>query len=358
MAAVQSKDYYKILGVSRAADEKAIRAAFRKLARKHHPDVNRGDKNAEDRFKEINEANEVLLNPASRKLYDRYGDDWRQYRDAGFTGDEPSRPQPRSGSGPSGGANPFGDFTQWSSSADGGRTTFSSTLNDDGGGFTDFISSMFGGRGQRTSNPRTIKRRGEDLTVDVSITFDEAYSGTTRRLDIQAPETCPTCDGSGSVRGTTCPTCDGTGIVSKAKTIEVKIPAGVDTGARIRVRGQGGPGQAGGSPGDVFLKITVQPSSLFERDGSNLKTEVEVPVYTAVLGGEVVVPTPRGRVALAIPAESQNGRVFRLKGQGMPASKSGKQPAGDLLARIRLTIPTHLTDRERELFNELQKLRT
>lgn len=355
MAAVQTKDYYKVLGVNRGADEKTIRAAFRKLARKYHPDVNKGDAAAEDRFKEVNEAKEVLLNPASRKLYDRYGDDWRQYRDAGFTGDEPRGATPRPGGRSTGGSGPFDNFEQWNSSAGGGRTTFSTSAAGEEGGFSDFISSMFGsGRSQRAAN---VKRRGEDLTVDVTISFEEAFSGTTRRLDIQAPETCPTCQGTGFVRQAPCPTCDGTGVIAKTKTVEVTIPAGVATGSKIRIRGQGGPGHAGGAPGDVFLKVTVQPSPIFEREGSNLKTEIEVPLYTAVLGGEVVVPTPRGRVALAIPADSQNGRVFRLKGQGMPAAKGVKEGAGDLLVRIRVMIPTKLTDKERGLFKELQELR-
>jgi molecular chaperone DnaJ len=359
MPAVQTKDYYKLLGVSRTADAKAIQAAFRKLARKHHPDVNPGDKAAEDRFKEINQAKEVLLNPASRKLYDRYGEDWSRYRDAGFTGDEPKGAAPRPGSRASG-AGQAADFEQWFSSAgDGAGPTFRSRTTDDAGGFTDFVSSIFGS-GRRSERPtaRNTKRRGEDLTVNVSISFDEAFSGTTRRLDIQAPEECPTCHGTGMVRQAPCPTCDGTGIVAKMKTVEVKIPAGVKTGSKVRVRGQGGPGFGGGAPGDVFLVVTVQPSDLFERDGVNLKTEVETPLYTAVLGGEVVAPTQRGRVALTIPPESQNGRVFRLKGQGMPAAKGAKEAAGDLLVRIKLTTPVNLTEKERELFRQLKELRS
>jgi DnaJ-class molecular chaperone len=354
MATVQTKDYYKILGVDRNADEKTIRNAFRKLARKYHPDVNKGDASAEERFKEVNEAKEVLLNAASRKLYDRYGDEWRQYRDAGFTGDEPRGATPRPGGRAAGGANPFEGFEHWTTT-DGGGTTFTTTMGEEGGGFGDFFSSMFGGHAQRATN---VKRRGEDLGVDVTVSFDEAYAGTTRRLDIQAPETCPTCQGTGMVRQAPCPTCDGTGVVARTKTIEVKIPAGVDTGSKIRIRGQGGPGHNGGAPGDVILKVTVAASPLFERDGRNLRTDVEVPLYTAVLGGEVVVPTPKGQVALTIPAESQNGRVFRLKGQGMPAAKGVKEPAGDLYVRAKVTIPTRLSDKERDLFKELRDIRT
>jgi len=360
MPAVQTKDYYKLLGVSRTADEKAIQAAFRKLARKHHPDVNPGDKAAEDRFKDINQAKEVLLNPASRKLYDRYGDEWSRYRDAGFTGDEPKGAAFRPTGQPAGGFGNSANSEPWfTSSGDGAGQSFRSSSSDGAGGFGDFFSSVFGA-GRRSERPtaRNTKHRGEDLTVNVTISFDEAFSGTTRRLDIQAPEPCQTCHGTGMVRQAPCPTCDGTGIVAKTKTVEVKIPAGVKTGSKIRVRGQGGPGFSGGGPGDVFLVVAVQLSDVFERDGANLKTEIETPLYTAVLGGEVVVPTPRGRVALAIPPESQNGRVFRLKGQGMPDEKGGKDPSGDLLVRLKIAVPANLTEKERELFQELKDLRS
>ena len=360
MPAVQTKDYYKLLGVSRTADEKAIQAAFRKQARKHHPDVNPGDKAAEERFKDVNQAKEVLLNPASRKLYDRYGEDWPRYRDAGFTGDEPQgstfRPTQQPGSGSAG--SPGSE--SWSTLfGDEDGVSFRTNASDNGGGFTDFMSSMFGS-GRRAERPtaRNAKRRGEDLTVNVTISFDEAYSGTTRRLDIQSPEECPTCHGTGTVRQAPCPTCDGTGVVARTKTVEVKIPAGVDTGSKVRIRGQGGPGFGGGTAGDVFLVVKVTPSDIFERDGANLKTEIETPLYTAILGGEVVVPTPRGKVALAVPPGSQNGRVFRLKGQGMLGGKGEKATAGDLLARIRIMIPTGLSETERELFEQLKSLRS
>lgn len=358
MPATQPKDYYKLLAIGRTADEKAIQAAFRKLARKHHPDVNPGDASAEERFKEINQAKEVLLNPASRKLYDRYGEDWSRYRDAGFTGDEPQGATPRPTRQSTGASQPD-DFQRWSTtSGDGPGSPFRAGSTQDAGGFSDFVSSMFGSS-RRPERPaaRNVKRRGEDLTVNVTISFDEAFSGTTRRLDIQAPEPCPTCQGTGFVRQAPCPTCDGTGIVAKNKTVEVKIPGGVATGAKIRVRGQGGPGFSGGAPGDVFLIVTVKPSSVFERDGMNLKTEIDVPLYEAMLGGEVVVPTPRGRVALAIPPESQNGRSFRLKGQGMPAAKGEKAADGDLLVRIKVVVPANLTEQEVELFKQLRTLR-
>lgn len=373
MAAVQFKDYYQTLGVARGADEKAIRTAYRKLARQHHPDLNPNDAAAEERFKEINEAYEVLTDADKRKLYDRFGEDWQRYRDAGFTGDEP---MDRAG-GSRGTFDP-NDFGRWYSGQSGPQAdratrtawTFHDVEDDDGPGFSDFFQTLFGGGGGargrdsgrgRTTATRSFRqqpRRGEDAEVAVEVTFDEAFRGTTRNVQLQTHDICPTCNGTGLVRDTTCPTCDGTGYVSRTKTLEVTIPPGVTTGSRIRVAGQGSPGLNGGPNGDVYLRISVRPDARFEREGDDLRTEIEIPLTTAVLGGETVVPTPTGRVALTIPAETQPGRLFRLRGQGMPRLKGPKGQRGDLLARTRVALPTKLSERERELFNELQKLQS
>ncbi len=362
MAGVTFKDYYQALGVPRTADEKAIRTAYRKLAREHHPDLNPGKKEAEERFKEINEAYEVLSDADKRKLYDRFGEDWQRYRDAGFTGDEADVPTGSTGRARRDDA----DFGSWFSGQSGGGgqwSTFSSGGDGDNEGFSDFFQTLFGSRAGGTSGmggtrtraqPRP--RRGEDLEVPVDVTFDEAFRGTSRHLQLQVPETCATCGGSGIVRGAECPTCDGTGQVMRLKTLEVTIPAGVATGSRVRVAGQGGPGLNGGPNGDVYLLVTVRPDRRFERDGDNLHVDVDVPVTTAALGGESLVTTPTGRVALTIPAETQSGRVFRLRGQGMPKLR-GKGARGDLLARARVVIPTGLSERERELYRELRDLR-
>lgn len=349
MPATTSKSYYEELGLSRNADQKAIRAAFRKLARKHHPDANRGDPAAEERFKSINEANEVLSDPASRKLYDRYGADWTRYRDAGFTGEEPA-------GDPLGATRPRMQERR-SSSQPGGSVTFESFDGD--GEFGDIFHSLFGrGRGpDRASSQRASRRKGEDLSVEADISFDEAFRGTTRRVDVEVPSACTTCGGTGFVRNAPCPTCDGTGIVHKARTLEVTIPAGVRSGARIRVAGQGGPGSGGGPNGDVFLVVRVRPNDAFEREGDNLRTDIETSLYTAMLGGEAVVATPTGKVALAIPAGSQPGRVFRLRGQGMPLMSGAKGQRGDLLARLTVAIPTNLTAEERALVEQLRDLR-
>jgi DnaJ-class molecular chaperone len=349
MPVSQQKDYYKILGVDRKADDKAIKSAFRKLARKHHPDVNKGDAAAEERFKDLNEAHDVLSEPASRKLYDRYGADWERYRDAGFTGDEPA------GTSRAGYGNLEDLFTR---PGNAGSTTFHFETGEHGG-LGDLFGSMFSGRrgSERFTSRRPTRHKGQDLEVPVEVSFNEAFQGTSRRIEVQTPEPCATCEGVGYVRGGICPTCDSSGSVQRAKTIEVKIPAGVATGSRVRVAGQGSPGTGGAPNGDVWLNVTVRPDARFERAGDDLKTEIDVPLYTAVLGGEAVVPTPTGRVALAVPAGSQSGRQFRLRGQGMPKLKGKSGERGDLLARIRIAIPEDLTERELQLFRELKSLR-
>lgn len=344
MATTQAKDYYKILGLSRDVDQKAIKAAFRKVARKNHPDINPNDIKAEERFKEANEAHEVLSNPASRKLYDRYAEDWTRYRDAGFTGDEPR--------GSSSGAFRPGPTSSRPSEQRGPAPfRMEGEVGEDGLG--DFMQSMFGAR---RGAARATKQRGENLTVSVEISFDESFAGATRRITVKTPETCGTCHGVGVVRGSTCPTCDGTGSVPRAKTIEVKIPAGVRSGAKIRAAGQGAPGSNGGPSGDVVLEVAVRPSGRFERDGDNLRTDLDVPLYIAILGGEVPVATPTGRLALTIPPGSQNGRVFRLRNKGMPSGKPDLVERGDLLAKMRVVLPVNVSEEEQALFRQLREL--
>lgn len=356
MAPVQFKDYYAILGVSRDADAKAIKRAFRIKAREHHPDVNRDNPDAETRFKEINEAYEVLSDTGKRSMYDRYGTDWKRYKDAGF--DATSGPDPSTYSQES------GDFEQWFTGTCGGPfstsggATFTTSSRSGSRGFSDFFNLLFGQDGARTSGfqQRVAPVRGQDLEIDVSITLDEALKGTLRRLTVRAPRLCDLCDGSGVVRGAMCPRCDGSGELIEPRTLEVKVPAGVATGSRVRVRGQGGPGQHGGASGDVYLRISALPDGRFERVGEDLKSTVRVPLYTALLGGEIPVSTPTGRVMLTIPTETQTGRTFRLRGKGMPRLRDSGQ-RGDLLIRIEIEVPTNLTDQERELFSQLRNLR-
>ncbi len=354
MATTQYKDYYKTLGVDRNADEKTLRAAYRRLARKYHPDVNPGDKVAEERFKEVNEAYEVLSDPAKRKLYDRLGEHWQRYRDGGGNGDETFARRARPGAQ---------DFASWFTDHGGGPGPFRADFGEHSGGFADFVQTLFGNFARRADSSGPFsntarRRRGEDVDVEVDVSFDEAFAGTTRRIELQTNEPCSLCKGTGLARGAMCPSCDGAGVVLRAKTIEVKIPAGVATGSRIRVAGQGGSGRAGAPNGDVYLKITVRPDPRFERDHDDLRTEVEVPLYTAILGGEVVVPTPKGKLALTIPPETQPGRVFRLRGQGMPKLNGQPGERGDLLVRVKLVLPSNLSEKERALFRQLRDLRS
>ena len=297
MDAVDSmaKNYYTILGVKRDASEKDIRQAYRRLARKHHPDVNPGDSKAEGRFKEINEAYQVLSDAESRKKYDAYGDNWK-YADQFGQGQ-------RSG--------PF-TYTRRTTGPGGGDD-----LSDLGLG--DLFSGMFG-RGGTTTGRRPRARR---LEHPVEVSLEEAFSGTTRILRVQTPQ-------------------------GQEKRLEVKVPPGVETGAKVRIPAP--------DVGDVFLLVTVQPHARFERQGADLTTEAPAPLTDAVLGGEVAVQTLKGHVALTIPPESQNGNVFRLKGQGMP-HLANPDRRGDLLVKIRVTLPTGLSELEKALFRDLRASR-
>lgn len=341
---MEFKDYYQVLGVPRDADEKQIKSAYRKLARKYHPDTSAGEANTEDRFKEINEAYEVLKDPDKRAKYDRFGSDWERYQHAEQSGYS---------AGPQ-------DFSSWFSGTPGGggRVRYEYATSGDTG-FSDFFETLFGDRtGGRTTTRervRTQPQRGEDFEYPVEIPLRDAYHGTSRRFDVQIKERCPSCGGSGMNGRGFCPQCGGGGTVPKNKTIEVRIPAGVRTGSRVRVGGQGSPGRNGGPSGDIYLRITVKPHPRFEIDGNNLRTEISVPLYTAVLGGETTVPTVDGSVALTIPPETQNGQTFRLRGKGMPPLSGGER--GDLLARIRVQLPADLTEEEREHFRQLAAMR-
>jgi molecular chaperone DnaJ len=326
------KDYYELLGVKRDATEKEIKQAYRRLARKYHPDVNPGDKSAEGKFKEVNTAYEILSDKEKRAKYDKYGDKWQyadQFEKAGA------------------------QQSQYYQYSPGGDTSFH--FGGDIGGLDSIFEEMFstGGRSRGFSR-RPRPQRGQDLETSVEVTLEEAFSGTSRTISLQMEEPCATCKGTGRIQNVPCSVCRGAGAVLASKRLEVKIPAGVKTGSRVRVAGKGQPGY-GGASGDLYLVITVLPHRTFERDGDNLQTTIAVPLSVAVLGGEVQVPTPKGKLALKIPPETQNGRVFRLTGQGMP--RLGRSTRGDLLAKINVLLPTGLSDQEKELFRRLSELR-
>ncbi len=348
---VDFKDYYQVLGVGRDADDKAIRNAFRQRAKELHPDVNRDDPRAEERFKDLNEAYEVLSDADKRKLYDQVGQDWQRYRDAGFTADDVSR---RGATSQATGQN----YGTWYTGSDG---DFTFETGDAGGPFSDFFKTLFGNQqpgASRTRFSSSRPRRGEDLELTATITLDEAARGARRRVTVSAPETCSLCHGSGEVRGATCPRCDGTGQVKATRELEVSIPKGVRTGSRVRVTGQGGPGVNGGPNGDVYLVIKQVPHSRFEREGDDLTETIKIPLYTAILGGEVVIPTLGKDLALTIPAGTQPGRVFRLRGKGMPNLESRGTVSGDLLARAEIELPQNLSPEEKDLFTRLRSLRS
>ena len=322
-----SKNYYDLLGIKKNATEKEVKQAYRKLARKYHPDVNPGDKASEAKFKEINEAYEVLSDKENRKKYDKYGDKWQhaeQFEQA---------------------AQQQGQY--WDFAPGGGCSTFSFS-GGDVGDLEGIFEGLFGG-GRGGSFRRQIRpRRGQDLESPVEVTLEEAYHGTTRTISLQSGEPCTACQSTGYIQNVPCSVCRGSGVAASVKRLEVKIPAGVQNSSRVRIAGKGQPGYSGGSSGDLFLKVTVKPHAQFERHGNNLHVNVPVPLKDALLGGEVQVPTPKGKLALKIPAETQNGKVFRLSGQGMP--HLGKSTRGDLLAKVNVVLPTKLTEKEKEFF--------
>jgi curved DNA-binding protein len=295
------KDYYSILGVNRNASEREIKQAYRRLARQYHPDVNPGDKSAEARFKQINEAYEVLSDKEKRQKYDQFGDQWQyadQFAQAGWQ-----------------------QAPGWEFSPGGGtRIHFSQ------GDFDSLFDDLLRGFTAGTSGRRIRPRRGQDIEVPVEVTLEEAYSGATRTISL-----------------------------ADGKRLEVKIPPGVKSGSRVRLAGKGGEGY-GGVKGDLYLVTSVKPRPSFERRGDDLYVGVAVPLVIAMLGGEVQVPTLKGKLALKIPPETQNGRSFRLKGQGMP--HLGNKSRGDLMAKVKVVLPTKLTQQEKELFRQLGELRS
>jgi molecular chaperone DnaJ len=342
--AVTYKDYYQILGVPKTADAKAIKQAYRKLARKYHPDQNPDNKAAAERFKEINEANEVLSDPEKRQRYDTLGPDWARYAEAG-PGGFGGQPGP---GGPGGyrvhvdQSGDLGDFSEF----------FRTFFGDLGARRSPFESDEFEGRGPFRGAGRG--RRGGDLETEVEISLEEAHSGTRRAIEFQEAEVCATCQGSGRQGKAACPTCGGSGRVARANRVEVKIPAGVRDGSRVRAAGEGGAGSGGGTRGDLYLRVHVTPHPTFERRNDDVHVEVPIAVWEAALGADVEVPTLRGKVSMKIPAETSSGRTFRLPGYGIPHLKGGK---GDQYVRVRVVTPSGLSARERALFEELRTLR-
>ncbi|OON40005.1 molecular chaperone DnaJ [Izhakiella australiensis] len=347
------QDYYEILGVAKSADEKEIKKAYKRLAMKFHPDRNPGDKEAENKFKEIKEAYEILTDAQKRAAYDQYGH--AAFEQGGMGG---------------GGFGGFGG---------GGGADFSDI-------FGDVFGDIFGGgRRQRAA-------RGADLRYNMELTLEEAVRGVTKEIRIPTlqecdvchgsgakagtkPQTCPTCHGAGQVQmrqgfftvQQACPTCHGRGSVIKdpcnachghgrverSKTLSVKIPAGVDTGDRIRLTGEGEAGEQGAPAGDLYVQVSVKKHPIFEREDNNLYCEVPINFAMAALGGEIEVPTLDGRVKLKVPAETQTGKLFRMRGKGVKSVRGGG--VGDLLCRVVVETPVGLNDRQKALLQELRE---
>lgn len=335
--AVKTKDYYEVLGVKRDASEDEIKKAYRKLARKFHPDLNPGDKAAEDQFKQLQEAYEALSDPENRKLYDQYGDDWRAVKSgAGAPPPGWEQAQPRTGGGPRGfDFNDF-DFGSFRSSGAGG------------GGF-DIFEELFGrarGRGRRGG-------RGRDVEAELELSLEEAHRGGRRTLQMQTAEVCPTCNGAGVKDGKTCETCDGAGQVLRPKTIDVNIPSGVRDGSTVRLAGQGGAGSNGNESGDLYLHIRFRPHPVFSVNGDDLEVELPIAPWEAALGAKVEAPTIEGKVELTIPRGANTGQRLRLRGQGLNKRQGGR---GDEYVRLKIVVAKEMSAEERRLYEELQRI--
>ncbi|WP_286970309.1 J domain-containing protein [Flavobacterium sp. UBA4854] len=301
-------DYYKVLDVTKSATEADIKKAYRKLARKYHPDLNPNDKEAEKKFKEINEANEVLSNPENRKKYDKYGKDWKHADEFEKAGYDPNQQQSRQQGGYQYSEGDFSGF---------GGGDFS------GSDFSEFFNSMYGSGGRSRSQS---KYRGQDFNAELELDLAEAYTTHKRNL---------------SVNG---------------KNIRITIPAGVENGQIIKIPNHGGPGVNGGPNGDLYITFVISNNSDFKREGNNLYAEAPIDLYTAVLGGETYINTFDGKVKIKVPAETQPGTKVKLKGKGFPVYKKENQ-FGDLYITYTIKIPTKLSDKEKKLFEELAKLR-
>lgn len=357
------RDYYEVLEVGRDVTEEGIKKSYRKLAIKYHPDKNPGDREAEERFKELGEAYEALMDPQKRAAYDRYGH--AAFQQGGFGG----------GGGGGGFHDPFDLF----------REVFGA-----GGGSGGIFEHFFGGGGSPDGSGR---QRGSDLRYDMQITLEEASAGCEKEIEIrklgvcetcegsgaqegskavvcstcrgrgqvvasrgffQVAQTCPTCQGSGKVIEKPCRSCHGDGRVEQTSRIKLKVPAGIDEGARLRSPGGGESGLRGGKAGDLYVVIHIKEHSIFERDGMDLHCEMPIPFSVAALGGEVRVPTLSGAVSLKIPPGTQSGSIFRIRGQGMPALQSSSR--GDILSRVQVEVPSRLNSEQRKALEHFAEL--
>lgn len=379
-----NEDYYKTLGVSREASEDEIRKAYRRLARKHHPDLNPGDKTAEERFKKVQEAYDILSDSKKKQMYDQYG----------FYSENGAPPPGAGHQGPGMGFGGF-DFSEFMRNAGTGQHRRSADPGfgaaDPGvasGGFRDLFSQFFGGKHREGAE---APERGTDLEYALNIDFYQALKGTQVRLNIQRYDQCATCHGSGSVGGASsvcpqcngtgnvsqmagamrfsltcprcngsgrlknaCPTCHGDGRIAQTESVEVRIPAGARTGSRLRVQGKGNAGTLGAPPGDLYITIRVEPHAFFEREGDDINIKVPITIAEAGLGAKIEVPTVDGRALLKIPQGTQTGQKFRLREKGVLNGRTNKR--GDQIVEVFIQAPDVHDERTRELLREIAKL--
>lgn len=301
-------DYYKILGIDRNASQEDIKKAYRKLARKYHPDLNPNDKEAHKTFQQINEANEVLSDSEKRKKYDQYGENWKHAEEFEKARQAQGQGAYSGGFGGFGGGDPFGT-----------GETYTGEFNEEG--FSDFFESLFG-KGSGRSRSRSMKFKGQDYNAELHLSLRDAYTTHQQTLTVNG------------------------------KNVRITIPAGIENGQKIRLKGYGGEGVNGGPKGDLYITFVIEDDPVFKRDGNDLYMTVDLDLYTAVLGGDITVDTLDGKVKLKVKPETQNGTKTRLKGKGFPVYKKEGQ-FGDLFVTYQVKIPTNLTDKQKELFKQL-----
>jgi molecular chaperone DnaJ len=381
----QREDFYKILGVKKSATQDEIRKAYRRLARKYHPDVNPGDKGAEDKFKQLSEAYDVLSDTKKREVYDQYGSYSDSIRDAAAQGARAGGP------GGAGGFD-FGGF-DWGSFTGGGGAGAGSAAGGAGASFKDIFSDLFGSGARATGRAKRQAERGADIEMPLALTFEEAITGVTRSISVRRSEpceqcagtgeaptgqiTCPTCKGSGKIsaaggmlrfdqtcpdcggagkRRTPCQACNGKGRISKTETVKVRIPAGVETGTRVKLEGKGEAGTRGAPPGDLYIITNVSAHPIFTRKGDNIYCTVPITLPEAALGAKIEVPTISGKAQLRIPPGTQSGQRFRMRERGAPSLRGNTR--GDEYVEVKITLPKIIDEDSKELLRQFARRNT
>ncbi len=338
-----TQDYYQVLGVSRSASQDEIKRAYRKKAIQYHPDRNKGNKQAEEQFKLVNEANQVLSDPKKRKLYDQYGHEWKQAEAAEKAGFRPEDVWRGAGAG-AGGAGYQRGAGQWRTQVEGMEGVDLDSLFGD-------LFGRFRPEGRRRGGATAqAPARGQDTQGEIQLTMSEAYHGTRKDIALQIQEVCPQCHGTGLAGRRTCPTCGGAGATVHTKQIAVKVPPGVRDGSRIRLAGQGSPGRQGAPAGDLMITVRLLPHPVFSLRDGHLHVDLPVTPWELALGGKVDVPTPTGVVEMTVPAGSKGGQTMRLRGRGWP-QRGGEH--GDLYVHLAVTVPPATSDAQRKAYEAL-----